>query len=213
MAKKLKDIKDSLRPLLKRHGISETDRNRWLLLAHELVGDITSEAPTWSPERIAEEELLYSVLTEVNENKLTISAACEKLATEEPWKSLTDRNRRLFLAHYLEEEFSSKAPAKRGRKKKWTPELEEKLIRSVWIKVNENDLTISAACKKLATEEPWKSLVKPVGSSRTSADVLRERYQKLWLDCFDVYEHIETGELELIQRPRRKIHRRGKYET
>lgn len=148
MAKKLNDIKDNLRPLLKQHGISETDRNRWLLLAHELAGELTP-----------------------------------------------------------------KPRAKPSGKKKWTEELEIKLIRSVSTEVNINGLTITAACKKLSTNEPWKSLVKVAGSERTVTDVLRERYQKLHMDCFDIWEDVKTGELIVTQRPRRKSHRHGKYGT
>jgi hypothetical protein len=121
----------------------------------------------------------------------------------------------LKLAHSLAQDSPAPRGLKKsrgpGRKAKWTPDHEIELVKAIRNEIFYDELTVTDACKKISTREPWISLVKPIGIDRTVADVLRERYQKLMMDCIDIFEDTKTGELFEKQRERRKVRRSGKH--
>ena len=104
-------------------------------------------------------------------------------------------------------------PGKRGRDTKWTSELHHQLILDVLELTGgeEKKISTSAACLILAKREPWLSLVETLSTKRDPADVLRERYVRLYMAAFDIYEDVKTGELEVKIREKNKKHG-GKYQ-
>ena len=104
-------------------------------------------------------------------------------------------------------------PGKRGRDTKWTSELHHQLILDVLELTGgeEKKISTSAACLMLAKREPWLSLVETLSTKRDPADVLRERYVRLYMAAFDIYEDVKTGELEVKIREKNKKHG-GKYQ-
>lgn len=98
-----------------------------------------------------------------------------------------------------------------GRKIKWTYEIGQRLIKEVRNETQNNGLNITKACEEVARQEPWRSEFRPTSSNRTTADVLREKYQRLWMDRVELFQDTQTGELFARTRQRRKVRREGKY--
>jgi hypothetical protein len=117
------------------------------------------------------------------------------------------------LAH--PDETEQRREGKRGRETKWTGELNGRLIMEVLELTggigNENR-KVSAACRTLADREPWRSLVETSGTKRRPAEVLRERYTRLCMASFELWEDINTGEVFMEIRPKHKK-RGGKYQN
>jgi hypothetical protein len=101
---------------------------------------------------------------------------------------------------------TSRPTGKRGRNVKWTAELNRQLVREVLESAGGfNARKVSAACRLLAEREPWRSLAE--NSVRDAAKVLRERFQRNFIGCVDIYQSADGS--RLVTRVRRKAPKRG----
>ena len=101
-------------------------------------------------------------------------------------------------------------PGRRGRETKWTADDHLRLLQEVADLTGGHPRKVSWACRKLADREPWRSLASTRGSKRNVAEVLRERFVRLYMGAVDIYEHGEGGELDARIRTKQR-ERGGKY--
>lgn len=130
----------------------------------------------------------------------------------ERWKAAGySREDICLMERFLEPDQPGHRPAgKRGRETKWTGELQLRLLKEVLELTGGKTRKVSAACRTLANREPWRSLVETSGTKRQPADVLRERYVRLFMGCMEIWEDVKTGEeFEWIRPKQRK--RGGKH--
>ena len=131
----------------------------------------------------------------------------------ELWKDagFTDEDVRLMQRLAEPSPPGQRPQGKRGRETKWTSDLHTRLIREVLeLTGGKQSRKVSEACRILAAREPWCSLVTTSGSKRQPADVLRERYVRLWMASLKLYENVETGEVAEVMRLKHRK-RGGKY--
>lgn len=113
-----------------------------------------------------------------------------------------------LIERLLEPDPPGHRPAgKRGRKTKWTKELQLRLLNEVRRLTGGKTRGVSAACRTLANREPWRSLVETSGTKRQPSDVLRERHVRLFMACIEIWEDVKTG--EEFQMIRQKQQKRG----
>ena len=126
----------------------------------------------------------------------------------EQWKAAGySREDIRLMERLLEPDLPGHRPGKRGRETKWTGELLSRLLREVLELTGGKTRKVSAACRTLANREPWRTLVETSGTKRQPADVLRERYVRLFMGCIEIWKHVKTG--EEFERIRPKHPKRG----
>lgn len=85
---------------------------------------------------------------------------------------------------------------KKGRDSRWSADLHLRLIKEVGeITGGQGSRKVSEACRILAAREPWKSFVEATSPSRNPADVLRERYVRLFKGALEIWTDDPSGQM------------------